>query len=134
MKVNVQLAKVYAFAGALSGCAGILSLSYFGTTAIGGHNTTVLDVVAAVVIGGTSLFGGVGSVFGTIVGLFIPAVLQNGFIISGVPPFWQQVAVGGVLIVAVYVDQARREAATRGVTAKRWSMLSFVLGTNRDHK
>ncbi|EJC75752.1 permease component of ribose/xylose/arabinose/galactoside ABC-type transporter [Rhizobium leguminosarum bv. trifolii WSM2012] len=131
VKVNRQLVKVYAVAGGLYGCAGILSLSYFGTTAVGGNNTTVLDVVAAVVIGGTSLFGGVGSVLGTVIGLFIPAVLQNGFIITGVPPFWQQVAVGGVLIVAVYFDQARRAAATRGSSDEKWKILKLLLKSGR---
>ncbi|RGP48008.1 MULTISPECIES: ABC transporter permease [Nocardiaceae] len=71
-------------------------------------------MIAAVVIGGTSLFGGIGTMFGTVVGLFIPAVLQNGFVIVGVQPFWQQVAVGAVLIAAVYFDQRRRDAASRG--------------------
>ena len=52
--------------------------------------------------------------FGTVVGLFIPAVLQAGFVIIGVEPFWQGVAVGIVLIAAVYVDQSRRAAAFRG--------------------
>ena len=64
-------------------------------------------------IGGTSLFGGVGTIIGTIVGVFIPAVLRNGFVIVGVQPFWQQVAVGAVLIVAVYVDQLRRARYAR---------------------
>ena len=68
-------------------------------------------MIAGVVIGGTSLFGGVGTILGTVVGLFIPAVLQNGFVITGVQPFWQQVAVGVVLITAVYIDQVRRAAA-----------------------
>ena len=59
-------------------------------------------------IGGTSLFGGIGTILGTVFGVFIPAVLQNGFIIVGVQPFWQQVAVGIVLVAAVYLDQLRR--------------------------
>jgi ribose transport system permease protein len=67
-----------------------------------------------VVLGGTSLFGGIGTVLGTVVGVFIPAVLQNGFVILGVQPFWQQVAVGAVLIVAVYIDQLKRRAQERG--------------------
>ena len=92
----------------------MLSLAQFSTTAIAGQTQTNLNVIAAVVIGGTSLFGGVGTIFGTVVGLFIPAVLQNGFVIVGIQPFWQQVAVGAVLIAAVYVDQIRRAAAQRG--------------------
>jgi ribose transport system permease protein len=114
IKVGGHIIVVYALSGGLAGAAGILSLSQFGTTAIGGQSATNLAVIAAVVIGGTSLFGGVGTIAGTVIGLFIPAVLQDGFVIVGVQPFWQQVAVGAVLIFAVYVDQARRAAAARG--------------------
>ncbi len=114
VRVDRHLIAVYALSGVLAGLAGILSLAQFNTTAIAGQTTTNLNVIAAVVIGGTSLFGGVGSVYGTVVGLFIPAVLQNGFVINGVQPFWQQVAVGAVLILAVYIDQVRRAAAARG--------------------
>ncbi len=113
LKVDRHLIKVYAISGLLAGVAGILSLAQFGTTAIAGQSQTNLNVIAAVVIGGTSLFGGVGTIFGTVVGLFIPAVLQNGFVIVGVQPFWQQVAVGAVLVGAVYIDQLRRASAVR---------------------
>ena len=68
------------------------------------------DVLLAVVIGGTSLFGGIGTMLGTVFGVFIPAVLQNGFVIVGVNPFWQNIAVGAVLIGAVYLDQLRRRS------------------------
>jgi ribose transport system permease protein len=112
--VDAHLIKIYALSGLLAGLAGVLSLAQFGTTAIAGQSQTNLNVIAAVVIGGTSLFGGVGTIFGTVVGLFIPAVLQNGFVIVGIQPFWQQVAVGAVLILAVYVDQVRRASAARG--------------------
>ena len=108
VNVDRHLIKVYALGGTLAGLAGFLALARFGTTSIGGHSTDNLDAIAAVVIGGTSLFGGVGTVIGTVVGVFIPAVLRNGFVIVGVQPFWQQVAVGAVLIVAVYLDQLRR--------------------------
>jgi ribose transport system permease protein len=97
--------------------AGMVSLARFATTTtttIGGHSTDNLAAIAAVVLGGTSLFGGIGTVLGTVVGVFIPAVLQNGFVILGVQPFWQQVAVGAVLIVAVYIDQLKRRAQERG--------------------
>ncbi len=108
VNVDRHLIKVYALGGTLAGLAGYLSLARFGTTSIGGHSTDNLDAIAAIVIGGTSLFGGVGTILGTIVGVFIPAVLRNGFVIVGVQPFWQQVAVGAVLIAAVYFDQLRR--------------------------
>lgn len=130
VKVDAQLIKVYTISGALAGLGGILSLSQFSTTAIAGQSQTNLNVIAAVVIGGTSLFGGVGTITGTVVGLFIPAVLQNGFVITGVLPFWQQVAVGAVLIAAVYVDQVRRSAAMRGNSQGIWR--KFLRGGRRD--
>ena len=108
VNVDAHLIKVYAIGGTLAGLAGFMSLARFGTTTIGGHSTDNLDAISAVVIGGTSLFGGIGTIVGTVVGVFIPAVLRNGFVIVGVQPFWQQVAVGAVLIVAVYLDQLRR--------------------------
>jgi ribose transport system permease protein len=108
VNVRIHLVKVYALSGLLAGVAGFLSLAKFGTTGIGGHSSDNLNAIAAVVLGGTSLFGGIGTIIGTVVGVFIPAVLRNGFVIVGVQPFWQQVAVGAVLIVAVYLDQLRR--------------------------
>ena len=108
VNVDRHLIKIYALAGTLSGLAGFMNLARFGTTTIGGHATDNLNAIAAVVIGGTSLFGGIGSILGTVFGVFIPAVLQNGFVIVGVQAFWQQVAVGAVLILAVYLDQLRR--------------------------
>jgi ribose transport system permease protein len=113
VNVDRHLIKVYALGGTLAGLAGYLSLARFGTTSIGGHSTDNLDAIAAIVIGGTSLFGGVGTILGTVIGVFIPAVLRNGFVIVGVQPFWQQVAVGAVLIAAVYFDQLRRSRYAR---------------------
>jgi ribose transport system permease protein len=114
VKTDRHLIKVYAVSGLLAGLAGYLSLARFSTTTIGGHSTDNLQAIAAVVIGGTSLFGGIGTIVGSAVGVFIPAVLQNGFIILGIQPYWQEVAVGGVLIVAVYLDQLRRRAREQG--------------------
>lgn len=111
--VDRHLIKVYALCGLLAGLAGFLNLARFSTTTIGGHLTDNLQSIAAVVIGGTSLFGGIGTVIGSVVGVFIPAVLENGFVIVGVEPFWQQVVVGAVLILAVYLDQLRRRARYR---------------------
>jgi ribose transport system permease protein len=113
--INVprHLIKVYALSGLLAGLAGYVLLARFTTTTIEGHGTDNLQAIAAVVIGGTSLFGGRGAVFGTVAGVFIPAILRNGFIILGIRPFWQQVAVGAVLILAVYFDQVKRRARER---------------------
>jgi ribose transport system permease protein len=114
LHVSRHLIMVYALMGLLAGLGAVLALAQFGTTTIAGQSLTNLNVIAAVVIGGTSIFGGEGSIFGTVVGLFIPAALQAGFVIIGVEPFWQGVAVGIVLIAAVWVDQSRRAAALRG--------------------
>jgi ribose transport system permease protein len=113
LPVRRHIIKVYGLAGLLAGLAGFLSVARFGATTINGHATANLDTIAAVVLGGTSLFGGLASVFGTTVGVFIPTVLKNGFTIIGVQPFWQNVAVGAVLIAAVYYDQQRRRSRSR---------------------
>lgn len=111
--VDRHLLKVYSLSGLLAGLAGMLDLARFNTTSIGAHATDNLASISAVVIGGTSLFGGLGTIIGSVVGTFIPAVLRNGFIIQGVQAFWQEVAVGIVLILAVFVDQRRRSAEER---------------------
>jgi ribose transport system permease protein len=113
INVDRHLIAVYGIAGLLAGLAGFMSLARFATTTIGGHATDNLQAIAAVVLGGTSLFGGIGTVAGTVIGVFIPAVLQNGFVIVGVETFWRDVAVGAVLILAVYLDQLRRSAQYR---------------------
>jgi len=118
INVDRHLIFVYALTGGLAGLGAVLALAQFGTTTIAGQSLTNLNVIAAVVIGGTSIFGGEGSIFGTVVGLFIPAVLQAGFVIIGVESFWQGVAVGSVLVAAVYIDQSRRAAALRGGPAR----------------
>jgi ribose transport system permease protein len=112
--IRAQLVKVYLLSGALAGLAGIMSVARFSTTTINGHTTDNLSSISAVVLGGTSLFGGIGSMFGTVIGVFIPIILLNGFVILGIQPFWQTVAMGAVLIVAVYADQLKRRASQRG--------------------
>jgi ribose transport system permease protein len=67
-----------------------------------------LDSIAAVVIGGASLFGGSGTVMGTIIGALIIAVIQYGLVFLDVEPFWQFIAVGLVIIVSVLVDQSQK--------------------------
>jgi ribose transport system permease protein len=113
IKVDWHLVKVYALSGLLSGVAGVLSLAHYTTTTIASHTSDNLGAIAAVVIGGASLFGGVGSIGGTVIGVLIPGVLRNGLIILGAQRFWLDVAVGAVLVVAVFFDQLRRRARER---------------------
>ncbi len=113
INVDRHLLKVYTLSGLLAGLAGVLDLARFDTTTLAGHTVDNLNAIAGVVLGGTSLFGGVGTVIGTVIGVLIPSVLQNGFTILYVQTFWQSVAVGAVLILAVYFDQLRRRARTR---------------------
>ncbi|XVS63390.1 ABC transporter permease [Actinosynnema sp. CA-299493] len=108
--VTRHLVRVYLLAGVLAGLAGFMALAYFRVASITGHDTDNLNAIAAVVLGGTSLFGGAGSVVGTVLGVFIPAVLRKGFVIVGVNVYWQPIAVALVLVAAVWFDQSRRRA------------------------
>jgi ribose transport system permease protein len=113
INVDRHLLSLYALSGAAAGLAGFLSLAQFATTTISGHSNDVIAVITGVVLGGTSLFGGVGWMVGTVIGILIPATLNNGFIIANVTPFWQQVATGLILIGAVYLDQLKRRSRER---------------------
>ncbi|MFO1070642.1 MAG: ABC transporter permease [Geminicoccaceae bacterium] len=93
-----------------AGCAGIAGMIYtarFSAGAAQAGEPLLLDSIAAVVIGGASLFGGSGTIIGTVIGALIIAVIQYGLVFINVEPFWQFVAVGIVIIVSVLIDQSR---------------------------
>jgi ribose transport system permease protein len=113
INVRQHITWVYVLSGALSGLAGFVSLARFSTTTLNGHQTDMLQAILAVVIGGTSLSGGVARMFGTVVGVCIPAVLQSAFVILGIKPFWQNVAMGIALVIVVAIDQHRRFTSDR---------------------
>ena len=100
-----HLVKIYAVSGLLAGIDGVLVMSRLGAASPTSGVTDNLNAIAAVVIGGASLFGGRGKILGSIIGTLIISVLLTGLIIVNVPPYWQEVAVGVVLITAVYIDQ-----------------------------
>ena len=106
--VDRHIIKVYGLAGMLAGVAAVVDLAIYTNTTAVSHRLDNLTAISAVVLGGTSLFGGVGSVLMSAVGAFVPTVLQNGLVIKDVPPFWQEVVVGATIIFAVYLDQLRR--------------------------
>ena len=106
--------RIYVFSGLLAGIAGLVDLARFDAADIStGHTNELLAGLAAVIIGGASLLGGVGVIPGSIVGVFIPVVLNNGFVILGIQPFWHDIVVGVILVAAVALDQWRRTAAVK---------------------
>jgi ribose/xylose/arabinose/galactoside ABC-type transport system permease subunit len=103
---------VYAIAAALAGLAGLLQ---FSKLAVGDPTVAIgleLDVIAAVIIGGGSLSGGRGSVFGTIVGATIMTVIQIGSAQRGLPNWVQQIVTGGIIVLAVALDRWRQGTTT----------------------
>lgn len=104
----------YVLAGALSGLAGLVLAARLSSAQ---PNTGVgfeLDAIAAVVLGGTSLMGGEGTIWGTTVGAFIIGVLNNGFNLMNVSPFYQLIAKGAVIVLAVLVDQVVKAGTASG--------------------
>lgn len=106
--IKVFNVKIWTFVvmGFLAGMAGILGFSFLpssqaGRTGIGYE----LDVIAATIVGGASLSGGEGTILGTVLGVLIIGVLRNGLVLLGISPFWQETAIGLVIILAVGIDK-----------------------------
>ncbi|MBD2165246.1 ribose ABC transporter permease [Calothrix membranacea FACHB-236] len=108
IKVNRVLLFVYGVSGLLAGLAGIMSASrLYSATGLLGQGYE-LDAIAAVILGGTSFTGGIGTIGGTLLGALIIAVLNNGLTLLNMSYFWQLVVKGLVIIVAVMIDRLRR--------------------------
>lgn len=106
LRVNRIKIAVYTLAGALSGVAGLIITARLDSAQPNAGLGYELDSIAAVVIGGTSLSGGRGSITGTVLGCLIIGVLNNGLFLLNVSPFWQQVIKGLVILLAVAIDRA----------------------------
>ena len=106
--VKFHIIVVYAGAGLLTGLSGMIEVSRLMTGQPTGGQGYELTAIAAVVIGGGSLRGGEGSVLGTLVGAFIMGLLANGSDLLGTNPYWQQVIIGAVIILAVAFDELRK--------------------------
>jgi ribose transport system permease protein len=102
---------VYVVSGLFIGLAGVLISARLGSAQPATGMGYELQAIAAVVIGGTSLSGGKGSIVGTVIGALIISVLNNGLQITSVPQEWQNVILGCVIVAAVYADNARRSKA-----------------------
>jgi fructose transport system permease protein len=105
------LISVYATAGVLCGLAGWAAIGRVGSVSPQSFYEGNLDAITAVVIGGTSLFGGRGSIIGTLVGALIVGVFRSGLNLAGVEVLWQQFAVGALIIIAVATDQWLRKVS-----------------------
>ena len=105
--INIKRVKitVYAIAGALAALGGLIITSRLDSAQPNAGASYELDAIAAVVIGGTSLSGGKGSIWGTVLGAVIIGVLNNGLVLLDVSPFWQQVVKGAVILLAVIIDR-----------------------------
>ena len=105
--VDRRIIQIYTLSATTAGIGGFLSTLRFtaGSAVIG--DPLLLSSIAAVIIGGVSLFGGAGSVIGTVIGSLIIAVLTTGLVMLNVQAFWQFIVVGVVVIVAVLIDQSR---------------------------
>lgn len=106
--VRFHLTSVYAIGGLLTGLAGMIEASRLMTGQPTAGQGYELQAIAAVVIGGGSLRGGEGSVLGTLIGAFIMGLLSNGSDLLGISPYLQQAIIGGVIILAVTVDELRK--------------------------
>jgi ribose transport system permease protein len=112
------LTLVYAVSGAVAGLAGIVLSGRMNSGYPLAGSGAELDSIAAVIIGGASFFGGVGTVSGTLVGALIIGVLRNGLNLLDVSPYWQTVVIGAVIVMAVWIDVLRqrsgKKAASKG--------------------
>ncbi len=107
ISVPRRLIQIYMLSAFFAAVAGVLYMFRYTSGAADAGDPLLIDSIAAAAIGGASLFGGKGTIFGTLIGTLIIAVIQNGLVILGIDPFWQFIAIGVVIILAVFVDQAK---------------------------
>jgi len=114
IKVSLVLLFVYGMSGLLSGLGGVMSAArLYAANGLQLGQAYELDAIAAVILGGTSFVGGVGSIWGTLIGALIIAVLSNGLILTGVSDIWQFIIKGLVIIAAVALDRYRLKGNAR---------------------
>lgn len=111
INVRRHLTWLYVLSAFCAGLSGVLYSARFSAGAAQAGEPLLLDCVAAVVIGGASLFGGSGTILGTVAGALVIAVIQYGLVFVNVQPFWQFISVGVVIIISVLIDQAQRRFA-----------------------
>jgi ribose transport system permease protein len=105
IRTSRTLVMVWAVAGAVAALAGIIAVGRIGAAAPVPDDTLPLNAIAAILLGGSALTGGVGGVGGTALGVLFIGVLQNGLSLSGIPTYWQQIVTGIILVIAVLGDR-----------------------------
>jgi ribose transport system permease protein len=113
MPVSHRLIAVYALSGLLSGFAALVVIARINAADSGLGEDLLLPTIAAVCLGGTSLFGGVGGIIGTAVGSIILALIVNGMNLLGVQTFWQNAVMGTIILISVFADQLGGRRLTR---------------------
>lgn len=110
VKVDKIMLMTYVISGLLSGLAGCVLMSRLVTGQPNEGIMYELDAIASAVIGGTSLTGGIGSISGTLIGAFVIGILRNGLNMNGISSFVQQIIIGLVILLAVWIDQKRNRS------------------------
>lgn len=130
--IDIKKVKVvtYVITAALAAFSGILLASKSGTATPGAGEGYEMNVIAAVIIGGTSLSGGNGSIVGTLIGCAIIKVLNNAMVILSVDTYWQNIVIGAIIILAVIVDTMRRRRMLTGRTGKTQVKMPAARGEN----
>jgi ribose transport system permease protein len=107
--VNVDLVRgvVYALASLLAGIGGIMMTARLGVAAPTAATGYELDIITAAIIGGVSLFGGAGNVLGVMLGAVLMQLLRSGVVLLDFPVYWQQAAMGALVLVAIMLDRRR---------------------------
>jgi ribose transport system permease protein len=123
--ITAVLILVYSLCGMLAGLGGIILTSQLQSGSPEYGQTYELSVIAAVVVGGTSLSGGEGKIFGTLIGAFIMGVIQNGMNLMGIDPYSQKKVLGVVILVAVLLDTLKRKGFFQ-----RWVHQRAAAGTD----
>jgi len=124
VKIDRYKLAVYSLMGLAAGIAGVMITSRLNSSQPNVASGAELDAIAAVVIGGTSLFGGEGTIVGTIIGALLMAVIRNGLTLMHVSAFYQQIVIGAVIILAVLIDRLRRTTGGGGFFKKMFSKFS----------
>ena len=115
VKKDQTLILAYTLSGFLSAAAGLVYVARLNASEAGIGVNMLLPTIAAVVIGGTSLFGGEGGIVGTLIGALIMTIVQNGMNLLGIESVWQGVVLGALIVVAVLLDQwARKVLSSEG--------------------